>query len=265
MKESQINAVYEDLARRVVVITGGGQGIGRAYALAFARAGAIPVIADINAAAAADTAREIDKVGGRALALETDVSLPASVEAMASRTLAEFGRLDVLVNNAGLYSKNVPPATEGIKQPFDQIPLEEWDRYLRVNVTGAFLCARAAVPAMRKAQWGRIINTSSTTVLMGLQGYLHYVTSKAAIIGMTRALARELGKDGITVNTIMPGLTHTEVPNHAAVPDKVIPMQCIPRKEVPEDLVPTVLFLASEGSRFMTGQTLNVDGGSVHV
>ncbi len=260
-----MNARYEELAGRVVVITGGGQGIGRAYALAFARAKALPVIADINGRAAAAVASEIERAGGRALAVETDVGSPASVEAMAARTLAEFGRLDVLINNAGLYSKNVPPATEGIKQPFDRIPLEEWDRFLRVNVTGAFLCARAAVPAMRKAQWGRIINTSSTTVMMGLQGYLHYVTSKAAIIGMTRALARELGKDGITVNTIMPGLIHTEVPNPAAVPDRVIPMQSIPRKEVPEDLVPVALFLASEGSRFMTGQTLNVDGGCVHV
>lgn len=260
-----MNAVYEDLAGRVVVITGGGQGIGRAYALAFGASKAIPVIADINPRAVADTVREIHAAGGRALGIETDVASAASVEAMTASTLAEFGRLDVLINNAGLYSKNAPPATEGIKRPFDQIPLEEWERYMRVNVTGAFLCARAAVPAMRKAKWGRIINTSSTTVMLGLQGYLHYVTSKSAIIGMTRALARELGKDGITVNTIMPGLTHTEVPNHAAVPEKVIPMQCIPRKEVPEDLVPAVLFLASEGGGFMTGQTVNVDGGGVHV
>ena len=257
--------VYEDLVGRVVVITGGGQGIGRAYALAFAASGAIPVVADINLRAAADTVRDIEAAGGRALAVETDVTSAPSVDAMVAKTLAEFGRLDVLINNAGLYAKNVPPATDEIKRPFDQIPLDEWDRFLRINVTSAFLCSRAAVATMRKAQWGRIINTSSTTVMMGLQGYLHYVTSKAAIIGMTRALARELGKDGITVNTIMPGLTQTEVPNPAAVPDKVIPMQCIPRKEVPEDLVPAVLFLASEGSRFMTGQTVNVDGGSVHV
>ena len=260
-----MTVVYEDLAGRVVVITGGGQGIGRAYAHAFAASKAIPVIADINPRAVTDTVREIREAGGRALGIETDVASAASVEAMVASTLAEFDRLDVLINNAGLYSKNVPPATEGVKRPFDQIPLEEWERYMRVNVTGAFLCARAAVPAMRKAQWGRIINTSSTTVMMGLQGYLHYVTSKSAIIGMTRALARELGKDGITVNTIMPGLTHTEVPNHASVPDKVIPMQCIPRKEVPQDLVPAVLFLASAGAAFMTGQTVNVDGGSVHV
>ena len=260
-----MNTGYEDLAGRVVIITGGGQGIGRAYALAFALVKAVPVIADINARAAADVAREIEHAGGRALAVECDVALPASVDAMVAKALQQFGRLDVLINNAGLYSKNVPPATEGIKRPFDQIPLEEWELYLRVNVTGSFLCARAAVAAMRKAKWGRIINTSSNTVQLGLQGYLHYVTSKAAIIGMTRALARELGPEGITVNTIMPGLTHTEVPNPAAVGDKVIPMQCIPRREVPEDLVPAVLFLASEGSRFMTGQTVNVDGGCVHV
>lgn len=260
-----MNTGYEDLAGRVVVITGGGQGIGRAYARAFAEVKAIPVIADINGRAAADVAREIELAGGRALAAGCDVASPASVDAMVANTLEQFGRLDVLINNAGLYSKNVPPATEGIKRPFDQIPLEEWELYMRVNVTGAFLCARAVVAAMRKAKWGRIINTSSNTVQLGLQGYLHYVTSKAAIIGMTRALARELGADGITVNTIMPGLTQTEVPNRAAVGNKVIPMQCIPRIEVPEDLVPAVLFLASEGSRFMTGQTVNVDGGCVHV
>ena len=256
---------YEDLAGRVVVITGGGQGIGRAYALAFAEVKAIPVIADINGRAAADVVREIEQAGRRALAVECDVASPSSVDAMVGNTLQQFGRLDVLINNAGLYSKNVPPATQGIKRPFDQIPLEEWELYMRVNVTGSFLCARAAVAAMRKAKWGRIINTSSNTVQLGLQGYLHYVTSKAAIIGMTRALARELGADGITVNTIMPGLTQTEVPNPAAVGGKVIPMQCIPRIEVAEDLVPAVLFLASEGSRFMTGQTVNVDGGCVHV
>ncbi len=260
-----MNAGYEDLAGRVVVITGGGQGIGRAYARAFAGVKAIPVVADINGRAAANVVGEIEQAGGRALAVECDVASPASVDAMVGKTLQQFGRLDVLINNAGLYSKNVPPATQGIKRPFDQIPLEEWELYMRVNVTGAFLCARAAVATMRKAKWGRIINTSSSTVLLGLQGYLHYVTSKAAIIGMTRALARELGADGITVNTIMPGLTFTEVPNPAAVGGKVIPMQCIPRQEVPEDLVPAVLFLASEGSRFMTGQTVNVDGGCVHV
>ncbi len=256
---------YEGLAGRVVIVTGGGQGIGRAYARAFAEVKAIPVIADIDGRAAANVAREIEQAGGRALAVECDVASPDSVDAMAGKTLQQFGRLDVLINNAGLYSKNVPPATEGIKRPFDQIPLKEWELYLRVNVTGHFLCARAVVAAMRKARWGRIINTSSDTVQLGLQGYLHYVTSKAAIIGMTRALARELGADGITVNTIMPGLTHTEVPNRAAVGGKVIPMQCIPRPEVPEDLVPAVLFLASEGSGFMTGQTVNVDGGCVHI
>jgi len=260
-----MNTGYEDLAGRVVVITGGAQGIGRAYARAFAELKAIPVVADINGRAAADVAREIEHAGGRTLAVECDVASPASVDAMVGNTLEQFGRLDVLINNAGLYSKNVPPATEGIKRPFDQIPLEEWELYMRVNVTGSFLCARAVVAAMRKEKWGRIINTSSNTVQLGLQGYLHYVTSKAAIIGMTRALARELGADGITVNTIMPGLTHTEVPNRAAVGNKVIPMQCIPRIEVPEDLVPAVLFLASEGSRFMTGQTVNVDGGCVHL
>ena len=256
---------FLDLEGRVAIVTGGAQGLGRAYALAFAREGAIAVIADRNLEGASAVAAEIEASGGRALALATDVADAESVAATARDTLARFGRIDVLVNNAALYMRNLPPATDLIKRPFDEIPLPEWERLLRVNVTGPFLCVRAVVPAMRAAGFGRIINISSSTVLLGLPNYLHYVTSKSAIIGFTRSLARELGKDGITVNTIIPGLITTEVDNPTASADKVVPMQCIPRPGVPADMTGAALFLASGASGFITGQSLNVDGGSAHV
>ncbi len=254
-----------DLVGRVAVVTGAAQGIGRAYAKAFASEGTIAIVADLNAAGARAVAEEISTQGGQALPVEVDISDPASVEAMAATVLDRFGRLDVLVNNAALYKRNLPPATELIKRPFDEIPLHEWERLLQINVTGPFLCARAVVPAMRRMKWGRIINISSSTVLLGLPGYLHYVTSKSAIIGFTRSLARELGTDGITVNTVIPGLIKTEVDNPTTSIDRVVSMQCIPRPGVPEDLTGTVLFLASDASRFITGQSINVDGGSAHV
>jgi 3-oxoacyl-[acyl-carrier protein] reductase len=254
-----------DLVGRVAVVTGAAQGIGRAYAKAFASEGTIAIVADLNAAGARAVAEEISTQGGQALPVEVDISDPASVEAMAATVLDRFGRLDVLVNNAALYMRNLPPATELIKRPFDEIPLHEWERLLQINVTGPFLCARAVVPAMRRMKWGRIINISSSTVLLGLPGYLHYVTSKSAIIGFTRSLARELGTDGITVNTVIPGLIKTEVDNPTTSIDRVVSMQCIPRPGVPEDLTGTVLFLASDASRFITGQSINVDGGSAHV
>jgi NAD(P)-dependent dehydrogenase (short-subunit alcohol dehydrogenase family) len=250
---------------RVAIVTGGAQGLGRAYAKAFAEAGAIPVIADLNIDGARAVAGEIERSGGRAMAVQTDVGDEASTLAMAAEVEARFGRIDALVNNAALYMRNLPPATHLIKRPFDQIPLAEWDLLMRVNVTGAFLCARAVTPAMRRVRYGRIVNISSSTVLLGLPNYLHYVTSKAAVIGFTRSLARELGKDGVTVNTVIPGLVSTEIDNPTTSPDRVVPMQCVPRPATPEDLTGAILFLCSEESRFVTGQSVNIDGGSAHV
>jgi len=239
---------------RVVVITGAGQGIGRATAKAMAESGALPVIAEIDEAKGQSVAREI---GNRAMAVRTDVADPASLEAMVKTVLDAHGKVDVLINNAAIFS------TLDMR-PFWEIPLEEWDAVLRVNVTGCFLAARAVVETMRAAKFGRIINFSSAAVTMGRPNYTHYTTSKAALIGMTRSMARELGPDGITVNAIMPGATFTEIERATVTPEQkeaIVRGQSIPRPETPEDLLGTLMFLSSDASAFMTGQCLTVDGG----
>ncbi len=240
---------------RVAIITGAGQGLGRAFAHGFAAQGAVPVIAEINEEKGRAVAAE---TGG--LYVRTDVSDPASVDAMARAVLDAYGRIDVLVNNAAIFSTLE-------MRPFEEIPLDEWERVLRVNLTGPFLCARAVAPAMRKAGWGRIINIASAAVSLGRPNYLHYIASKAGLAGMTNSLARELGPHGITVNAILPGATFTEIPRKTVTPEQkkaIVGMQCIPRPELPEDLVGVVLFLASPASGFVTGQALTVDGGATH-
>jgi 3-oxoacyl-[acyl-carrier protein] reductase len=251
-----VNPLF-DLAGRVVIVTGAGQGIGRAYARAFAAAGAAVSVADLNAEAAARVAAALAADGGRASAEAVDIADAASVARMVDAVVARHGRIDVLVNNASIFSTLA-------MRPFTEIPLEEWDRVLRVNVTGTFLCARAVAPHMRERGWGRIVNVSSAAVTMGRPNYLHYTTSKAAVIGMTRSLARELGPHGITVNAVLPGATDTEVERATVTAQQkaaMIAMRAVPREETPEDLVGTVLYLASEASAFVTGQSLTVDGG----
>jgi len=258
--ESSRNDIARGLSGRVVVITGAGQGLGRAFAKAYASAGAIPVIAELNEEKAHAVAKEIEVAGGKALSVVTDVANETSVNRMAERVLSEFGRIDVLVNNAAVLSK--------LKmRPFDEIPLDEWEFVLKVNVTGVFHCCRAVAPRMRQAKWGRIINMSSGSISLGRPNYLHYTTSKAALVGMTRSMARELGPFGITVNAILPGATYTEIPRETVSPAQkewIVASQCIPRAEVPEDLIGTMLFLASDGAAFLTGQSLTVDGGATH-
>ncbi|MBI5615309.1 MAG: 3-oxoacyl-ACP reductase FabG [Gammaproteobacteria bacterium] len=246
-----------DVSGKVVVVTGGGQGIGRVYAQAFAAAGALPVIADRHAEAGAAVAAALREAGHEATAFTTDIADPASVDALVAAVLARHGRIDVLVNNASIFSTLT-------LRGFTEIPLEEWDHVLRVNVTGSFLMTRAVAPGMKSRGWGRVINMASAAVNMGRPNYLHYTTSKAAVIGMTRSLARELGAHGITVNAVLPGATTTEVPRETVTPQQkaaMIAMRSVPREEVPEDLVGTVLFLASEASAFVTGQSITVDGG----
>jgi NAD(P)-dependent dehydrogenase (short-subunit alcohol dehydrogenase family) len=257
MSANLASVVFPGLKDRVVIITGAGQGIGRVLAKSFAIAGARAVIAELNEKKAAAVSEEIMKNGGQALAITTDVADPASIEEMVELVENEWGRIDALINNAGVFSTLE-------MRPFDQIPLEEWEHVLRVNLTGPFLCARAVLPAMRRAKWGRIINIASGAVRLGRPNYLHYIASKAALAGMSLSMARELGPDGITVNAVLPGATFTEVERKTVTPEqkeRIIAMQCLPRAEVPEDLVGAILFLASEASSFVTGQSINLDGG----
>lgn len=250
---------YRGLRDRVVIITGAGQGIGRNHAKRFAEQGSHVVIAEFNGNAGRNVEREIIETGGSALFVETDVSNTESTLNMADQALKKFGRIDCLINNAALFSK----ITMG---PFWDLPEAEWRAAMDVNVTGAFLCSRAVVPTMQERKWGRIINVSSGTVTMGRENYLHYITSKSAVIGMTRAMARELGNWNITVNTFWPAVTKTEV-ERPSVPnalfEKFAEMQCIHRLSDMDDLSAGVMFICSDDAGFMTGQGLAVDGGIV--
>ena len=251
------NVVFPSLKDRVVIITGAGQGIGRAFAKAFAKAGSRVVIAELNEKRAASVSEEIMEAGGEALAVTTDVADPGSINEMIGIVTDDWGRIDVLINNAGIFSTLE-------MRPFDQIPLEEWEQVLRVNLTGPFLCARAVLPAMRKAKWGRIINMASGAVRLGRPNYLHYIATKAALAGMSLSMAREVGADNITVNAILPGATFTEIERKTVTPEqkeRIIAMQCVPRAETPQDLIGIALFLASDASAFVTGQNINLDGG----
>jgi 3-oxoacyl-[acyl-carrier protein] reductase len=242
---------------RVAIVTGAGQGIGRVFAHALVGAGHRVVIAERDRARAEAVAAEI---GAAALAVETDVGEEASTLRMAAAAERAFGRIDVLVNNAAVFSTLE-------MRGFEHIPLAEWDEVLRVNTTGPFLCSRAVLPAMRRSGFGRIVHMASAAVTMGRPNYLHYIASKAALVGMARSMARELGPDGITVNAILPGATTTEIPRKTVTAEqkaRIIAAQCIPRGQVPEDLVGAMLFLASEAAGFVTGQTLTVDGGATH-
>jgi len=195
--------------------------------------------------------------GHEALAIQTDISDVTSVQALVESTLERYQRVDVLVNNASIFSS--------IKmRQFTDIPLHEWNQVISVNITGTFLMCRAVAPYMKAQGGGRIVNISSAAVTMGKPKYLHYTTSKAGVIGMTRAMAKELGSSGITVNAVLPGATDTEIDretNTAGDKAAMLSMRAIPRDETPEDLLGIVLFLASDESAFITGQSITVDGG----
>lgn len=248
------------LKDRVVIVTGGANGIGLAYCGGLAAEGASVVVADIDGPAADAAVRELGERGTDALAVATDVTVPREVDHMAETAMERFGRIDGLINNAAMFQR--PTMYRG---PFDQIPVEEWDRLMAVNLKGIFLCCRAVVPHMKKQRGGKIVNISSGTVFFGTPNLLHYVTSKAGVIGLTRALARELGDYNINVNAIAPGLTismddMTEV--RSGLNEQRIAARSLKRAEVPQDLVGTAVFLCSSDSDFMTGQTLVVDGGA---
>jgi 3-oxoacyl-[acyl-carrier protein] reductase len=246
-----------DLEGRTAVITGGGQGLGRAYCLGFAEQGAKVAVVDVNAETAANVAKEITDAGGTAAGFQADISSEAAVDEMVGAVSSQLGAPLLLINNAGLLSTlDLKPATE--------IPAAEWDRVMAVNVKGTFLCAKGCIPAMIEAGYGKIVNISSNTICFGRVGYLHYVTSKMAVIGMARSLAAEFGKDGVRVNTIIPGVVETEIPRDtidSTLLENVAKMTALRRVEEPKDLLDAALYLCSPASDFVSGQSLIVDGG----
>jgi 3-oxoacyl-[acyl-carrier protein] reductase len=251
-----------DLAGRVVVVTGGGAGIGAVYARALAAMGARVVVADVQADAARAIAEGIAAMGANALPVAVDIADEAAVAALAQQAIGAYGRIDGLVNNAALMSA-LP------RRPWHEIPPAEWDEVMAVNLRGLFLCCRAVYPQMRRQGGGRIVNISSNRVWDGTPNRLHYTASKAGVVGFTRALAREVGDDGITVNCITPGYTESDTQVAGSTPEyrnamaALAARKCIKRTQRPDDLVGTVAFLLSDASAYITGQTINVDGGFV--
>lgn len=249
------------LKDRVAIVTGGGKGIGSAYARGLSREGAKVVVADIDLDGAKDVAGQIRTSGADAVAVEVDISDPESTEEMVKSAISAFGGIDILINNASLMSA-LP------RRPWYEIPVDEWDRVMSVNLRGMFLCCLAVFPTMKKQKYGKIVNISSSRIYEGMPNRLHYTTSKAGVVGFTRALAREVGDENICVNAISPGFTQseTQVATSSAEYMKAhIDRRCFKREEYPDDLVGTVIFLSSAESDFMTGQLLNVDGGySMH-
>ena len=241
------------LEGQVAIVTGGAQGIGRAIADGLAGQGARIVIADLQGA---ETAAGNFSEG---VGLTVDVSSEDQSARMVEETVERCGSVDILVNNAGLYASLE-------MRPFTEIPLEEWNRVLEVNVASMFLTSRAVVPVMRERGGGKIVNISSGTPFRGVPFLLHYVTSKGAIVAFTRALARELGKDSIHVNCVAPGFTMSDgVKAHPEVVEKLrdvsVSARTIQRDQVPEDVAGAVVFLCSPAADFITGQTMVIDGG----
>lgn len=249
-----------DLRDKVVLVTGAAQGIGRAYARRVGQDGAHALLADVNAERAEAAAADLRAEGLAASAMPVDVSDPASCAELASRVTAEHGRLDGLLNNAAIFST--------IRmRPFWEIPVAEWDALMAVNVRGPWLLTTALLPLLREAEAASVVNISSDSLWMGRSGYLHYVTSKAGVYGMTHAMAHELGDFGIRVNTLSPGPVATEVDRATVSEAQKTAMQnaqALKRGAGPDDMVGVAAFLLSDDSRWMTGQTFHVNGGLLH-
>ena len=248
------------LEGKVGVITGAAQGIGAAYAEGMAAQGAKVVVTDVTDTSA--VVQRITEAGGNAIGCNTDVTSNDSLNAMVELAESEFGPIEILVNNAAVF------ASLELK-PFTQISEDEWDLVMRVNARGPFQCVKAVLPSMQKNGRGKVVNIASGTFLRGAPMFCHYVSSKGAIVGQTRALATELGKDNIHINCILVGLTESEgVKDHAqllgAAKASTLAARVIKREMLPDDLLGTVYFLASEDSDFMTGQCINIDGGALN-
>jgi NAD(P)-dependent dehydrogenase (short-subunit alcohol dehydrogenase family) len=255
----EIETVDTRLKDKVAIVTGGGRGIGAAFCEALTSAGAKVVVADVLDGT--PVVERIERLQGRAIYCRVDVTSKASIEAMVAETERKFGGVDILVNNAGLFA-DLP------RKPFQEIGNDEWDRVMAVNVRGPFECAKAVAPAMIDRRSGKIVNIASGTVFKGFENMMHYVTSKGAVVAMTRCLARELGPHNICVNAIAPGLTMSEAV--AANPTwtgganaATVASRAIRRDQAPADLLGTLIYLCSSDSNFVTGQTIAVDGGSV--
>ncbi len=249
------------LSGKTAIITGGAKGIGAVYAKAFAAEGANVVIADVLEAEGEELTRELgEREGAEALFVRTDVTSDEDTTRMAQQAAERFGAVDILVNNAAIYFEL------GSKKPFEEISLEEWDKVMAVNVRGIWQCAKAVSPYMRRQNYGKVINVSSVVSYMGAGGFAHYVASKAAVIGLTRALARELGSHNVTVNAVAPGLVSNESSRQLNVDEYIeqaSKTRSIQRAMTSEDLVGAVLFLSSPESDFVSGQTFVVDGGAI--
>ncbi len=246
------------LKDKVAIVTGGAKGLGRAFAIKMATEGArVMVVTRKDMDNLKETVRQIEDLGGQVAFFQADVSKVADTLAQAEEAVKTFGRIDILVNNAAVY--------DGItRKPFYEIDPAEWDLVMAVNVKGAFLTVRAVFPCMKKQSYGKIVNLASEVFFTGSNGFAHYVSSKAGIIGLTRALAVELGPYNICINCVAPGFTDTEASRGLADIKKYDTSKTpLRRLEKPEDLTGVAVFLASAESDFMTGQTLLVDGGRV--
>jgi 3-oxoacyl-[acyl-carrier protein] reductase len=246
--------------QKVVVVTGAARGLGQAYAREFAKLGACVAVNDLRDCS--ETLQIIEDAGGSGIMAKTDVSSAASTIEMAAAVIERFGRIDVLVNNAALYGSLT-------FAPFDKLDEAEWDRTMNVNVKGIWQCSKAVLPAMKAQQSGSIINIASLAAVYGMPNGLHYTTSKAAVIGATRGMARELGRYNIRVNAVAPNVVNTDATSEVfgdkrdKIIDVTLSQQAIRKPLETGDIVGTVLFLASDLSKLTTGQTIMVDGGTV--
>jgi 3-oxoacyl-[acyl-carrier protein] reductase len=248
-----------DLAGRVILITGGGRGIGKACAIEAAKRGAMLAVADVNGEAARQSTQEITAMGAECIPIEVDISLESDTLRMVKSVTEKYKRIDALINNAAMWGNLT-------RKRFNEMPVDEWDKVMAVNLRGPFLCTRAVFPAMQQQGYGKVVNITSTTAFFGSPFFLHYVTSKAGIIGMTRSLARELGEFGIRVNAVAPGFTLTEASLSNTGEERSVQLASqtiLKRVAGPGDIVGTILFLTGPDSDFMTGQTVVVDGGMV--